>query len=93
MSPSLRAILPFYITAALGGCGGSGGGSDAPQLAATALSPIAQIGAHIFFDASLSASGQMSCATCHDPSHAHAAPTPAAVPLGGAALDVAPRRC
>jgi len=41
--------------------------ADAPS----ALTP-ATLGRDIFFDPSLSASGQMSCATCHDPAHAHA---------------------
>ena len=36
---------------------------------ANALSPYAQIGRLIFFDPSLSASGQLSCASCHSPQH------------------------
>jgi len=59
--------------------------------AASALTP-ATLGRDIFFDPSLSASGQMSCATCHDPAHAHAAPNDLAVQLGGPALDVAGTR-
>jgi cytochrome c peroxidase len=37
----------------------------------------------VFFDARLSASGQMSCATCHDPRSAYGPPNGLAVQLGG----------
>jgi cytochrome c peroxidase len=46
------------------------------------------LGEKIFSDASLSASGAMACATCHDPRHAHAQSNALAVQLGGANLDV-----
>jgi len=49
---------------------------------------VADLGRKIFFDPSLSASGQMSCATCHDPVHAHAQSNALAVQSGGALLDV-----
>jgi len=48
------------------------------------LSPAAQLGRQIFNDASLSASGKQSCASCHDPAHAHAPGNKLAVQLGGA---------
>jgi len=51
------------------------------------LSAQAQLGQQIFFDASLSASGKMSCATCHNPDHAHAPENNLAVQLGGQKLD------
>jgi cytochrome c peroxidase len=51
------------------------------------LSPQAQLGKQLFFDTSLSASGKMSCATCHDPNHAYAPANNLAVQLGGANLD------
>jgi cytochrome c peroxidase len=41
------------------------------------------VGKRLFFDPSLSASGKMSCATCHDPNHAYGPPNDAAVELGG----------
>jgi cytochrome c peroxidase len=47
------------------------------------------LGRRIFFDTSLSTSGEMSCATCHDPAHAHAQSNAAPVQFGGANLDVA----
>lgn len=47
-----------------------------------------ELGRQLFFDESLSASGRMSCATCHDPAHAHAQPNALPAQLGGADLDV-----
>ncbi|MBC8721215.1 c-type cytochrome [Paraburkholderia sp. 31.1] len=49
-----------------------------------ALSQRAELGKQIFFDASLSASGKMSCASCHSPEHAYGPPNGLAVQLGGA---------
>ena len=41
------------------------------------------LGHELFFDRSLSASGQMACATCHDPKHAFGPPNALAVQFGG----------
>ncbi|HMD40053.1 MAG TPA: cytochrome c peroxidase [Candidatus Acidoferrum sp.] len=54
---------------------------------ATSVSPAAALGEKIFFDTSLSASGRMSCATCHNPAHAYGPPDGLAVQLGGRRLD------
>lgn len=58
--------------------------------ASAAESPLtaAALGRKIFLDPSLSASGRMSCATCHDPAHAHSQADAAPVQAGGANLDV-----
>jgi cytochrome c peroxidase len=45
------------------------------------------LGRKIFFDPSLSRSGRMSCATCHNPAHAYGPPNGLAVQLGGPELD------
>lgn len=47
------------------------------------LSARASLGKQLFFDASLSASGKMSCASCHSPEHAYGPPNGLAVQLGG----------
>jgi len=52
------------------------------------LSLPAQVGQKLFFDKNLSASGQMACATCHDPNHAYAPPNNLAVQLGGPNLNL-----
>lgn len=55
-----------------------GGRNDAP-----ALSPLAALGERIFSDRTLSGSGRMSCATCHDPRFAHGPPNALPVQVGG----------
>jgi cytochrome c peroxidase len=52
------------------------------------LSLPAQVGEKIFGDPSLSASGQLACATCHDPAHAYASPNGLAVQLGGPGMSL-----
>lgn len=51
------------------------------------LSAVAQIGRQMFFDPSLSGSGQLACASCHSPAHAYGPPNGLAVQLGGPAMD------
>lgn len=66
-------------------------GATLPPMAAAAAqtqpapadSETAALGKLIFFDQSLSASGKMSCATCHSPSHAYGPPNGLAAQLGG----------
>jgi cytochrome c peroxidase len=68
-----------------GPSGGAGPASPAPALRQPgALSPAAEVGRLLFSDKSLSATGAMSCATCHDPNHAYGPPNDLAVQLGGA---------
>jgi cytochrome c peroxidase len=47
------------------------------------LTAAAEVGKLLFFDKSLSASGEMACATCHDPARAYGPPNNLAVQLGG----------
>ena len=44
---------------------------------------LATLGRALFFDPSLSSSGQVSCSTCHDPAHAFGPPNALAVQLAG----------
>jgi cytochrome c peroxidase len=48
---------------------------------------MAQLGRDIFFDASLSSSGKMSCATCHDPKHFYGPPGSEPAMTGGPTLS------
>lgn len=85
--------LPLLIAAAL--LGGLPGGSlraQKPAPGAPAAAPYARrvdtaaltaLGRALFFDAGLSASGRVACASCHDPAHAYGAPNAQAVPPGG----------
>ena len=73
----------------LAACGDGNGADSSGPPGSSPRSAAAALGEKIFSDASLSASGQMSCATCHDPAQAHATGNPdVVVPAGGAALDV-----
>lgn len=56
---------------------------DAPAIP---LSAMARVGQKIFFDPRLSASGRMSCASCHDPGNAYAPANSLATQLGGRRL-------
>ncbi len=47
---------------------------------------LTALGRRLFFEPALSASGRMSCASCHDPAHAFGPPDARAVALGGADL-------
>jgi cytochrome c peroxidase len=48
---------------------------------------LAELGRKIFFDASLSASGQMACSSCHDPRYAYGPSPGKGIAKGGAHLD------
>jgi cytochrome c peroxidase len=47
------------------------------------FSAMATLGKALFFDASLSSSGKIACASCHSPEHAYGPPNDAPVMLGG----------
>ncbi|HKX44815.1 MAG TPA: cytochrome c peroxidase [Burkholderiaceae bacterium] len=47
------------------------------------VATLTRLGRALFADASLSASGRLSCASCHDPAHAYAPANGLAVQLGG----------
>ncbi len=57
-----------------------------PAAAYARAAEIAELGRALFFDPSLSASGRMSCASCHDPARGFAAPNANPVQPGGADL-------
>lgn len=47
------------------------------------MTALARLGRVMFFDASLSASGKLACATCHDPRYAYGPPPGKAIAYGG----------
>jgi cytochrome c peroxidase len=81
-------LSAFSLLAVLCACGGG----DEPVPTERALSAAAALGEKIFSDPTLSASGRLSCASCHDPAAAHGLANDLAVQLGGAALDRQGRR-
>ncbi len=80
----LRALLLAGLTAA---GTGSAVAEGTPDTRGTVLSAPALLGRSLFSDASLSASGKLSCASCHSPEHAYGPPNALPVQLGGASLD------
>jgi cytochrome c peroxidase len=83
----LRWLAIVAVAAMVVACGGGSAGTATPK---TNLSAAAALGERIFKDASLSASRQMSCATCHSAAAGHATNNPDdIVPAGGAALATA----
>ncbi|MFJ1253688.1 cytochrome-c peroxidase [Cupriavidus sp. CuC1] len=89
--------LALALTACRSGGGSSpalSSGSDTSAPGGSSLSPstatlslVAQVGRQLFFDKTLSGSGKMSCATCHDPGYAYGPPNSLAVQLGGPDLQ------
>jgi cytochrome c peroxidase len=78
--------LILCIAAVLGAAGAAAFASDTGLTRTQAYARAAQLealGREFFFDATLSASGRMACATCHDPQHAFGPPNTLAVQLGG----------
>ncbi len=79
-------------TAAAGTNTATGPGAAPASSSASTLSLQAQVGEKIFLDTSLSASGKMACASCHDPDHAYGPPNDLSVQLGGAQMATAGTR-
>ncbi len=86
-------LFVLIAATAMTACGGGGADSAPPTSTATAeLSAAALAGQALFHDATLSASGKQSCATCHvqsraftaDPATDHGLPAP----LGGPNMDL-----
>ncbi len=79
----LQTLFALLLVA----CGGGGGAETSAPTARSQLSPAADLGRQIFQDPSLSASGRMSCASCHDPRFGDASPFDTPVAFGGPNLD------
>jgi cytochrome c peroxidase len=58
--------------------------SEAPYSRRYDVAALTEIGRAMFFDPKLSASGRVSCASCHDPAHAYGPPNALAVQPSGA---------
>ncbi|HYD81068.1 MAG TPA: cytochrome c peroxidase [Paucimonas sp.] len=87
--PAAALVFALSLAACGGGDDGVGsvGGAPLPSMGPP-LTASAALGEKIFHDRSLSASGRLSCAVCHDPNNAHAQTDRRAVQLGGRNGDV-----
>jgi cytochrome c peroxidase len=78
-----RSKPRWDLTAALGLLLALSVAQGAPQ----PLSPLQQLGKSMFLDPSLSASGKLACATCHDPKYAYGPPPGHAIQFGGPRMN------
>jgi cytochrome c peroxidase len=78
-----QILFSLVLISAVSGCSEASSNQDSVTNAET-LSPLTQLGEKIFHDASLSANGRQSCASCRDEQHCFALPTADAVSLGNA---------
>ena len=97
----MKALITFeaiFITIALIGCGGGGGsGSTSTPTTTPAATPAAapvtstatqlSVSQALFEEKSLSASGQLACASCHTDETARSSATGVALPLGGVLMN------
>jgi cytochrome c peroxidase len=78
----LRLLLGCVLAAASAGAQASDAGLTRPEVYARAAQ-LEALGRALFADPSLSASGQLACATCHNPGHAFGPPNALPVQVGG----------
>jgi cytochrome c peroxidase len=80
-------LSTLFLCAALlagGACGVAAQSRGMSRAAVYAqVNLLAELGRRLFFDPTLSASGRLSCASCHDPAHAYGPPGERAVMPGG----------
>src|SRR5947208_254519 len=96
---TIKVLLPLVASAACvaGDLGIAGAGPPSIERAFYAESfskipsagEMTELGRLLFTDRSLSASGRMACASCHDPKLAYGPPNPRPVQPGGAKLELA----
>lgn len=85
---SLTRIASAAVFASMALAGAAAGTLPEPPATGTApLSAVARLGRALFYDPSLSGSGEMSCASCHSPANHYAPDNARAVQLGGPHLD------
>jgi cytochrome c peroxidase len=86
MSPRFKYLLLTIWFCALGTVGVVAQSIEGPlsrQETFARAAELSRLGRGLFSDPSLSASGRMACATCHDPSHAYGPANALSVQLGG----------
>ncbi len=75
------AVGLLIAGASAAAAGAAAAGAAAPNAADGGA--LAEMGRRLFFDPSLSASGKLACATCHDPRYAYGPAPGSAIALGG----------
>ena len=80
-------LLTTLLAACGGGSGATDGGSPAQSGSGAQVASAFSLGDKLFNDPSLSASGTISCASCHAPAQGHASPFATPTAMGGLGLD------
>ena len=80
---SSAVMILFSFSGGDGGNAQAAANTPAASAGTPSLSLAAQVGKKLFFDQTLSGSGKMSCASCHDPNFAYGPPNNLAAQLGG----------
>ena len=83
MTITRQLLLAGSLLAAGALCVVGSASAPGPSAHSASLSSAAVLGKKIFFDKTLSASGKMACATCHDPRYAYGPPNGLPVQYGG----------
>src|SRR5713226_7324412 len=77
----MRGVIWVYVVLTAAAASGQAG---LPRSAAyQRANALAELGRKMFFDQALSASGKISCASCHDPAFAYGPPNAMPVQRGG----------
>jgi cytochrome c peroxidase len=88
LDAKILGVLAIALTGSVAAAEDLPWGADPPMAPAIArVAAITELGRRMFFDKNLSASGAMSCASCHDPAHGFGPPNPLPVQLGGPKLN------
>src|SRR5712671_3683849 len=70
-TPLLRVLVGCLLTLAAGNTAMAAQRGISRSSVYRQVSVLAELGRKLFFDPRLSSSGQLSCASCHDPAHAY----------------------
>ncbi len=84
VTAAAAASLAALLCASAAGAAGTGAFYAQSFDTAPAAATLASLGGALFFDPSLSASGRLACASCHDPQHAFGPADARPVQSGGA---------
>ena len=78
-----RSLVPLALLAVLAAPGYAEDAGMTRAQAFVRAAALQAVGRAMFFDPSLSASGQMACSSCHDPAHGFGPPNALDVQIGG----------
>ncbi len=80
---AIGVLIAVAFVQAAAAAGSPAAGSPAAGSPASQTGDLEHLGRLMFFDPSLSASGRLACATCHDPRYAYGPPPGKALAYGG----------